>query len=228
MKIFLILSLASIFCFSLSNSIGDDVMCLQGVKNSLSDPTNKLSSWTFTNSSVTSIYNLQWFVCWNEKKNWRGSFPVRFQRVWSIAEASTPYISPTTPSLVQSFLKSVTRYASLHPCEPNNESQASWSPRSGVCGPIFALWFSVVQFHRSGVCGLIFAIWFSVGLDCGFCTLGFWFSLSWLLVPGFWFLCSLGLDFYVLLGFVSIFIFLCLLLFMLFDLVMFMFFFFFL
>ena len=202
-------------------------MCLQGVKNSLSDPTNKLSSWTFTNSSVTSIYNLQWFVCWNEKKNWWGSFPARFQRVWSIAEASTPYISPTTPSLVQSFLKSVTRYASLHPCEPNNESQASWSPRPGVCGPIFALWFFVVQFHRSGVCGLIFAIWFSVGLDCGYCTLGFWFSLSWLLVPGFWFLCSLGLDFYVLLGFVSIFIFLCLLLFMLFNLVIFMFFFFF-
>ena len=118
-------------------------------------------------------------------------------------------------------------YASLHPCEPNDESQASWSPRSRVCGPIFALWFFVVQFHRSGVCGLIFAIWFSIGLDCGFCTLGFWFSQSWLLVPGFWFLCSLGLDFYVLLGFVSIFIFLCLLLVMLFDLVMFMFFFFF-
>ena len=69
MKIFLILSLASIFCFSLSNSIEDDVMCLQGVKNSLSNPTNKLSSWTFTNSFVTSICRLQGFVCWNEKKN---------------------------------------------------------------------------------------------------------------------------------------------------------------
>ena len=167
------------------------------------------------------------------------SFPTRFRRVWSIAKASKAYISPTTPSSVQSLLKSVTGchmsprrsdhwYASLHPCELNDESQASWSPRSGVCGPIFALWFSVVQFHRSGVCGLIFAIWFFVGLDCGFCILGFWFSLSWLLVPGFWFLCSLGLDFYVLLVFVSIFIFLCLLLFMLFDLVMFMYFFFFL
>ena len=202
-------------------------MCLQGVKNSLSDSTNKLSSWTFTNSSVASIYNLQGFACWNEKKNRRGSFPARFQRVWSISRASKSYISPTTPSPVQSFLKSVTGYASLHPCEPNDESQALWSPRSVVCGPIFALWFSVVQFHRSGVCGLIFAIWFSVGLDCGLCTLGFWFSLSWLLVLGFWFLCSLGLDFYVLLGFVSIFIFLCLLLFMLFDLVIFMFFFWF-
>ena len=69
MKIFLILSLASIFCFYLSNSIEDDVMCLQGVKNSLSDPANKLSSWTFTNSSVASNCKLQGVVCWNEKKN---------------------------------------------------------------------------------------------------------------------------------------------------------------
>ena len=98
-----------------------------------------------------------------------------------------------------------------------------WSGDGGV-GLVFSL--SSFQFHRSGVCGLIFAIWFSIGLDCGFCTFGFWFSISWLLVPRFWFLCSLGLDFYVLLRFVSIFIFLCLLLFMLFDLVIFMFFFF--
>ena len=69
MKIFLILSLASIFCFSLSNSIEDDVMCLQGVKNSLSDPANKLSSWTFTNSSVASICKFQGVACWNEKEN---------------------------------------------------------------------------------------------------------------------------------------------------------------
>ena len=167
------------------------------------------------------------------------SFQVRLWRVWSIVGTSKPYISPTTPFTVQSFLKSVTGchmsplrsdhwYASLHPCKPNDESQALWFPRSGVFGPIFALWFFVVQFHKSGVCGLIFAIWFSVGLNCGLCTLGFLFSLSWLLMPGFWFLCSLELDFYVLLGFVSIFIFLCLLLFMLFDLVMFIFFFFFL
>ena len=69
MKIFLILSLASIFCFSLSNSIEDDVKCLQGVKNSLFDPANKQSSWTFTNSSVASICKLQGVSCWNEKEN---------------------------------------------------------------------------------------------------------------------------------------------------------------
>ena len=96
MKIFLILSFASIFCFSLSNSIEDNVMYLQSVKNSLSDPANKLSSWTFTNSFVASIYNLQGFVRWNKKKNRRGSFPMRFQKVWSIVGAPKPYISPTT------------------------------------------------------------------------------------------------------------------------------------
>ena len=69
MKVFLILSLASIFCFYLSNSIEDDVMCLKGVKNSLSDPSNKLSSWTFTNSSVASFCKLQGVACWNEKDN---------------------------------------------------------------------------------------------------------------------------------------------------------------
>ena len=58
MNIFLILSLALIFCFSLSNSIEDDVISLLGVKNSLSDLTNKLSSWTFTNSSITSTCKL--------------------------------------------------------------------------------------------------------------------------------------------------------------------------
>ena len=56
---------------------------------------------------------------------------------------------------------------------------------------------SSFQFHRCGVCGLIFAIWFFVGLDCGFCPLGFCFSLSWLLVPGFWFM-GLGWVFYFL------------------------------
>ena len=33
------------------------------------DLANKLSSWTFTNLSVASIYKLQGVVCWNEKKN---------------------------------------------------------------------------------------------------------------------------------------------------------------
>ena len=60
---------------------------------------------------------------------------------------------------------------------------------------VFSL--SSFQFHRCGVCGLIFAIWFFIDLDCGLCPLGFCFSLSWLLVPGFWFL-GLGWVFYFL------------------------------
>lgn len=72
--------------------------------------------------------------------------------------------------------------------------------RSGVCGLIFAIWFSVGL--DCGFCplGFLFAIWYSIGLDCGFCLLGFLFSLSWLLVPGFWLLRSLGLDFLFSLG----------------------------
>ncbi|KAL4637409.1 hypothetical protein ACB092_03G074800 [Castanea dentata] len=98
MIIFLILSLASIFYFSLSNSIEDDVMCLQGVTNSLSDPANKLSSWTFTNSSVASICKLQGVACWNEKKN----------RLISL-QLLTMQLSgePPNPSPVQSLLKYV-------------------------------------------------------------------------------------------------------------------------
>ena len=147
MKIFLILSLALIFCFSLSNSIEDDVMCLQGMKNSFSDPANKLSSWTFTNSFVTSICKHQGVVCWNEKKNRLISLQLlTMQLSGEVSRESEVLLeppnprSPTTPSPMQSFLKSVTGchvsprrsdhwYASLHPCEPNNESQASWSPR---------------------------------------------------------------------------------------------------
>ena len=58
-----------LFCFYLCNSIEDDVMCLEGVKGSLSDPAKKLSSWTFTNTSVASICKLQGVACWNEKEN---------------------------------------------------------------------------------------------------------------------------------------------------------------
>jgi serine/threonine protein kinase len=51
------------------NSAEDDVKCLEGVKRSLSDPANKLSSWTFTNTSVASICKLDGVLCWNEKEN---------------------------------------------------------------------------------------------------------------------------------------------------------------
>ncbi|GMP94281.1 hypothetical protein CsSME_00043790 [Camellia sinensis var. sinensis] len=51
-------------------AIEDDVKCLEGFKNSISDPQSKLSSWIFTNTSVTFICKqLVGVSCWNEKEN---------------------------------------------------------------------------------------------------------------------------------------------------------------
>jgi serine/threonine protein kinase len=60
-----VLLLSSFSC----NYAEDDVKCLEGVKRALSDPANKLSSWTFTNTSVASICKLEGVTCWNEKEN---------------------------------------------------------------------------------------------------------------------------------------------------------------
>ncbi|XP_054789633.1 probable inactive receptor kinase At1g27190 [Prosopis cineraria] len=57
-----------IYFSSLSVSIEDDVVCLEGVKNSFSDPNGKLSTWSFTNTSVSSICQLVGVSCWNEKE----------------------------------------------------------------------------------------------------------------------------------------------------------------
>ncbi|KAF5449764.1 hypothetical protein F2P56_030176 [Juglans regia] len=70
MKI-VVLFLASVLllCSFPCNSIEEDVMCLEGVKRSLSDPTNKLDSWTFTNTSAAIIcHKLQGVTCWNDKE----------------------------------------------------------------------------------------------------------------------------------------------------------------
>ncbi|XP_041012111.1 probable inactive receptor kinase At1g27190 [Juglans microcarpa x Juglans regia] len=69
MKI-VVLFLASVLllCSFPCNSIEDEVMCLEGVKRSLSDPTNKLGSWTFTNTSAAIICKLQGVTCWNDKE----------------------------------------------------------------------------------------------------------------------------------------------------------------
>lgn len=44
----------------------DDVKCLQGLKTSFQDPSNKLSSWVFTNGSLCKLAGVS---CWNEKEN---------------------------------------------------------------------------------------------------------------------------------------------------------------
>ncbi|KAJ9187576.1 hypothetical protein P3X46_003017 [Hevea brasiliensis] len=64
--LFLFLFLFSLpFCFA----IEDDVTCLEGLKNSLTDPLSRLASWDLTNNSVASICKLNGVSCWNEKEN---------------------------------------------------------------------------------------------------------------------------------------------------------------
>ncbi|KAL1187799.1 putative LRR receptor-like serine/threonine-protein kinase [Cardamine amara subsp. amara] len=46
----------------------DDALCLKGLKNSLTDPSNQLISWSFPNSS-SSICKLTGVSCWNAKEN---------------------------------------------------------------------------------------------------------------------------------------------------------------
>ncbi|KAL8043981.1 hypothetical protein ABFX02_08G018000 [Erythranthe guttata] len=62
-----------LFLFSLllfSFSYGeDDVKCLREVKNSLSDPDGKLSSWIFSNSSLGFICKFVGASCWNDQEN---------------------------------------------------------------------------------------------------------------------------------------------------------------
>lgn len=50
-------------------SAEDDVKCLKGVKSSLSDPLRRLSSWSFTNTSVGFICQFVGASCWNEREN---------------------------------------------------------------------------------------------------------------------------------------------------------------
>ncbi|XVE84964.1 hypothetical protein DITRI_Ditri17bG0054100 [Diplodiscus trichospermus] len=57
-----------LFNFFLSFAIEDDITCLQGLKGSLTDPDSRLSTWTFTNRSSTSVCQLTGVSCWNEKE----------------------------------------------------------------------------------------------------------------------------------------------------------------
>ncbi|KAJ0676485.1 putative protein kinase RLK-Pelle-LRR-Xa family [Helianthus annuus] len=53
-----------------TTAMEDDMRCLQGLKSSLTDSQNRLSSWSFTNNnSVTSLCKLVGVSCWNEKEN---------------------------------------------------------------------------------------------------------------------------------------------------------------
>ncbi|XP_031480610.1 probable inactive receptor kinase At1g27190 [Nymphaea colorata] len=50
-------------------SAEDDVRCLKGLSQALSDPDGNLNSWTFANSSVGFICNFNGVGCWNSREN---------------------------------------------------------------------------------------------------------------------------------------------------------------
>ncbi|KAG9131416.1 hypothetical protein Leryth_021093 [Lithospermum erythrorhizon] len=54
-----------------TTSLEDDIKCLQGIKSTMSDPQNKLSTWSFSPSSSSSVSICSMFgvSCWNEKEN---------------------------------------------------------------------------------------------------------------------------------------------------------------
>ncbi|GKV14413.1 hypothetical protein SLEP1_g25298 [Rubroshorea leprosula] len=71
MKILIAVRFFVLSCSLLAFAIEDDITCLQGIKNSLSDPQSRLASWNFVNGSGTSICKLllPGVSCWNEKEN---------------------------------------------------------------------------------------------------------------------------------------------------------------
>jgi len=57
------------FCAILSPVFSeDDLVCLEGVKNSVANPSS-LSSWTFSNNTVGFICNFVGATCWNDREN---------------------------------------------------------------------------------------------------------------------------------------------------------------
>ncbi|GKV08627.1 hypothetical protein SLEP1_g20231 [Rubroshorea leprosula] len=71
-KIFIVITASAgalLPCLVRSAIVEDDVKCLKGLNNSLSDPEGKLSSWNFSNSTVGFICHFVGVSCWNEQEN---------------------------------------------------------------------------------------------------------------------------------------------------------------
>ncbi|CAH1417168.1 unnamed protein product [Lactuca virosa] len=67
-SVFLFIVIATTIVAGVS-AMEDDVRCLRGLKASLTDTQGKLTTWSFTNDSVTSLCKLVGVSCWNEKEN---------------------------------------------------------------------------------------------------------------------------------------------------------------
>ncbi|KAK8586887.1 hypothetical protein V6N13_085906 [Hibiscus sabdariffa] len=95
----------------------DDVKCLKGIKNSLTDPDEKISKWTFNNSSAGFICNFTGVSCWNGEENrllglqlrdmkFSGQIPQSLQYCRSLQtlDLSANMLSGTIPTQICSWL----------------------------------------------------------------------------------------------------------------------------
>ncbi|KAL9246453.1 hypothetical protein vseg_019985 [Gypsophila vaccaria] len=71
-----------------SYAMDDNIRCLEGVKSSLGDPLNRLSTWQFDNTTVDTICRFTGVGCWNEKED----------RLLSLQLPSFSLHGPVTPS----------------------------------------------------------------------------------------------------------------------------------
>ncbi|KAJ3675438.1 hypothetical protein LUZ60_004480 [Juncus effusus] len=120
MLILLLLLLLSSSSFSSAASATtgeDDVKCLQGVHQSLGDPTGRLSTWNFSNTTVGSVCSFAGVSCWNPQENrvmalalpsmsLTGSIPSSLQYCRSVTQLdlSSNSISGQIPSVLCDWL----------------------------------------------------------------------------------------------------------------------------
>lgn len=82
----------SLACCASSETVSeDDFRCLEGLKNSLSDPQGKLSSWTFANKSVGTICKFVGVACWNDRENRVFSLELRDMKLSGTVPESLKY-----------------------------------------------------------------------------------------------------------------------------------------
>ncbi|BAU01145.1 hypothetical protein LR48_Vigan10g263500 [Vigna angularis] len=66
---FLLLTLLGFHVFLASSQVEDDVKCLSGIKEAVSDPQGHLSVWRFENTTVGFICDFVGVTCWNQREN---------------------------------------------------------------------------------------------------------------------------------------------------------------
>ncbi|KAF5457201.1 hypothetical protein F2P56_021319 [Juglans regia] len=91
---FVIVPIALFLAFSASSAevvLHDDFKCLQGLKNSLRDPLQKLSSWSFSNTSPGFICKFVGVSCWNDRENRVLSLELRDMKLSGTVPESLKY-----------------------------------------------------------------------------------------------------------------------------------------